>query len=75
MSRRYESPYFRTATGKLHIHHCGVGQQSKVFERVTLAELLTMLNDGYRGVPQCCGASPCTWLSVRYPKLFPWGWW
>lgn len=38
------------------------------------AELLTMLNDGYRTVPMCCGASPRMWITVRWPKLFPWGW-
>jgi hypothetical protein len=75
MGLSYECPYFRTAAGTLHIHYCGVGQRSTEFERITLAELLTMLNDGYRTVPKCCGASPTTWVSVRWPGLFPWGWW
>lgn len=68
------TPYVLVGSGKLHLVYCGVGQRSDCVERVTVPELLTMLNNGYQDVPMCCGASPRTWVSVRWPKLFPWGW-
>ena len=64
-----ETPYVISHSGKIHVASCGVGGHGRPIPLIELQQRIPKTGFTVPVTALCCGASPGTWLEMRYPSV------